>query len=117
MKLGVPEIVLILVVVAVLFGTNKLPQVAKSIGNALGGFRAGMSKAQKGEDLFTEEDGEKLKETAAEAANSMAENVSNAASNAASNVSEAMSTMATKVSDRVEAVRENYDKSGEDTQA
>ncbi len=111
MKLGIPEIIVILILVAVLFGTNKMPQVAKSIGNAIGAFRNGMSKAQKGEELFTEEDGEKLKETAGEAVGSMKDNAAAAAQSAVHNVSSAMNVAKEKAEERIEAVKELYNDS------
>jgi sec-independent protein translocase protein TatA len=111
MKLGIPEIIVILILVAVLFGTNKMPQVAKSIGNAIGAFRNGMSKAQKGEELFTEEDGEKLKETAGEAVGSMKDNAAAAAQSAVHNVSSAVNVAKEKAEERIEAVKELYNDS------
>lgn len=111
MKLGIPEIIVILILVAVLFGTNKMPQIAKSIGNAIGAFRNGMSKAQKGEELFTEADGEKLKETAGEAVSSMKDNAAAAAENAVQNVSSAVSIAKEKAEERIEAVKGFYNDS------
>jgi sec-independent protein translocase protein TatA len=48
---GWPEIVLILVVVLIVFGVGKLPQVGGAIGKSIRAFR----KGQKG-DLLTEDD-------------------------------------------------------------
>jgi len=45
-SLGVPELVLILVILVIFFGVGKLPQVGQSLGKALRGFK----KAQSGED-------------------------------------------------------------------
>lgn len=45
-SLGVPEIILILVIVMIFFGVGKLPQVGESIGKAIRSFK----KAQSGED-------------------------------------------------------------------
>lgn len=45
-KLGVGELVLILVIVLIVFGAGKLPQIGGAIGKSLSAFR----KAQKGED-------------------------------------------------------------------
>lgn len=53
-SLGVPEIILILVIVMIFFGVGKLPQVGESIGKAIRSFK----KAQSGEDE------EEVKETA-----------------------------------------------------
>ena len=53
-KLGWPEIVIILVVVLIVFGVGKLPQVGGAIGKGLRSFR----RAQKGEDFEEEEEEE-----------------------------------------------------------
>jgi sec-independent protein translocase protein TatA len=54
---GWPEIVLILVVVMIVFGVGKLPQVGGAIGKSIRAFRRG----QKGEILEEEEEEEKPK--------------------------------------------------------
>ncbi len=58
MRLGWPEILLILVIVLVVFGVGKLPQVGGAIGKGMRAFR----KAQSGED----EEEEKPKRKAGE---------------------------------------------------
>ena len=40
---GVPEIVIILIVVLLLFGPSRLPGLGKGVGEAIGGFRKAMS--------------------------------------------------------------------------
>lgn len=54
MNLGGPELLIILVVVLLLFGTTKLPKLARSLGQAQGefkqGLRDGTSKKSKDED-------------------------------------------------------------------
>jgi sec-independent protein translocase protein TatA len=57
-KMGPWEIALILVIILIVFGVGKLPQVGSSIGNGLRSFK----KAQAGEE---EEEEEKKKEPAA----------------------------------------------------
>jgi sec-independent protein translocase protein TatA len=42
--LGVPEIAVILVIVLLLFGPSRLPQLGKGIGEALSGFKKGLSE-------------------------------------------------------------------------
>jgi sec-independent protein translocase protein TatA len=44
-NIGMPEILLILVIVIIFFGVGKLPEVGKGLGQAIANFR----KAQKGE--------------------------------------------------------------------
>jgi sec-independent protein translocase protein TatA len=45
-SLGVPEIILILVIIMIFFGVGKLPQVGENIGKAIRSFK----KAQTGEE-------------------------------------------------------------------
>ncbi|MEY4617021.1 MAG: twin-arginine-dependent translocase protein [Pseudomonadota bacterium] len=53
MNLGVPEIILILVVALLFFGPSRLPSLGKSVGEAIRGFKKGLSGP-------TEDDKEKL---------------------------------------------------------
>jgi sec-independent protein translocase protein TatA len=55
---GIWEIVLILVIILIIFGVGKLPQVSSAIGKGIRSFK----KAQAGED---EEEEKRKKETAA----------------------------------------------------
>ncbi len=43
MNLGVPEIILIVVVALLFFGPSRLPSLGKSIGEAIRGFKKGIS--------------------------------------------------------------------------
>lgn len=54
-KLGVWEIVLILVIVLIVFGVGKLPQIGGAIGKSIRSFK----KAQSGEDDEVEEEKKK----------------------------------------------------------
>jgi sec-independent protein translocase protein TatA len=50
--LGIPELLLILLVVILLFGVRRLPFLGKNLGEAIGGFRSGLrseSEDQNGE--------------------------------------------------------------------
>jgi sec-independent protein translocase protein TatA len=47
--LGLPEIVVILVVVVVIFGPSRLPGLGKGLGEALGGFKKAISGKDKQE--------------------------------------------------------------------
>ncbi len=45
-RIGIPELILILVIILVIFGAGKLPQIGGAIGKGIREFR----KAQRGED-------------------------------------------------------------------
>ena len=44
MSLGVPEIILIIVLVALIFGGKKLPELGKGLGEGIKNFRKSFSK-------------------------------------------------------------------------
>jgi len=44
--LGMQELIIILVIVVVLFGATRLPQLGKGIGQAIRNFRKGMSEPE-----------------------------------------------------------------------
>ncbi len=46
-RIGIPELILILVIVLVIFGAGKLPQIGGAIGKGIREFR----KAQRDEDI------------------------------------------------------------------
>jgi len=41
-SVGLPEVIVILVIVLVLFGARRLPELARSLGRAAGEFRKGL---------------------------------------------------------------------------
>jgi sec-independent protein translocase protein TatA len=41
-NLGLPELLIILVIVVLIFGANRLPQLGKGIGSAIRNFKEGM---------------------------------------------------------------------------
>ena len=47
--LGLPELLVILLIVLVLFGANKLPQLGKGLGSAIKNFKDGMNEGRKGD--------------------------------------------------------------------
>jgi len=47
---GVPEIILILVIILIFFGVGKLPQVGAALGKGMRAFRRGQSGEDSGED-------------------------------------------------------------------
>jgi sec-independent protein translocase protein TatA len=47
--LGYQELLLILVIVLVLFGANRLPELAKSLGSSVNMFKKGINESQRDE--------------------------------------------------------------------
>lgn len=47
MKFGTPELIIILVILLLLFGATRLPQLGSSLGKAIRGFRSSMSTEKK----------------------------------------------------------------------
>ena len=45
--LGVPELLIILVIVVVIFGASRLPQLGRGLGEGISNFRDGLSKGDK----------------------------------------------------------------------
>jgi sec-independent protein translocase protein TatA len=41
--LGMPELIVILIIVLVIFGANRLPQLGEGLGKAIKGFKKGLS--------------------------------------------------------------------------
>jgi sec-independent protein translocase protein TatA len=56
--LGYQELLIILVIVLVLFGANRLPELAKSLGSSVKEFKKGINEASK-EDATASKDGDK----------------------------------------------------------
>ena len=48
--LGLPELLVILVIVVVLFGASRLPRIAKSLGSSAKEFRKGLEEGEDEED-------------------------------------------------------------------
>jgi sec-independent protein translocase protein TatA len=44
--LGMPELLVILVIVVIIFGANRLPQLGEGLGKAIKGFKKGISDTQ-----------------------------------------------------------------------
>lgn len=54
LNLGLPELILILVIVLLLFGSRKLPELARSLGTSIGEIRKGMNEGERGNGQKTE---------------------------------------------------------------
>ena len=46
-RIGLPELVVILLIVFVIFGANRLPELGKGIGSAIKNFKDGMKDGDK----------------------------------------------------------------------
>ena len=55
-RLGPVELILILIIALVIFGPSKLPQIGRSLGEAIKEFKKGTSEARKEFDNLTEPD-------------------------------------------------------------
>src|SRR5262249_35953312 len=45
-SLGLPELVIILIIVVLIFGANRLPQLAKGLGSSVKNFKEGMKEGE-----------------------------------------------------------------------
>lgn len=62
MNLGTGEIILIALVILLLFGAKRLPELAKSVGKSVKSFKSGLNEVEKEIKDSTEESSEKKKE-------------------------------------------------------
>ncbi len=65
--LGMPELLIIMVIVVVVFGASRLPQIGDGVGKMITNFRKSMKKAGKLTDKGEEEDEEKTDKAANDA--------------------------------------------------
>ena len=49
--IGVPELIIILVIVLLIFGAGKLPEVGNSLGKAIKGFKTAVDTSEKESDV------------------------------------------------------------------
>ncbi len=59
-SIGLPELIVIFVIILLLFGARRLPQIARSIGKSLREFKSGMKSQMK--DTEEEEEREEERE-------------------------------------------------------
>jgi sec-independent protein translocase protein TatA len=57
--LGLPELLVILVIVVVIFGASRLPQLGRGLGEGISNFRDGLSKSNKDEKALPKSSEEK----------------------------------------------------------
>jgi sec-independent protein translocase protein TatA len=46
-RIGMPELLIVLAIVIIIFGANRLPQLGKGIGSAIKNFKDGMKEDDK----------------------------------------------------------------------
>jgi len=54
--LGLPELLVILVIVVVIFGASRLPQLGRGLGEGISNFRDGLGKGNKDEKALPKTD-------------------------------------------------------------
>ena len=59
--LGAPELIIILLIVLIIFGGSKLPQLARSLGQAQKEFKTGLDEGHKPDGETEADDGDKNK--------------------------------------------------------
>ncbi len=59
MRIGWPELIIVLLVVLLLFGAKRLPDLARSLGRSLNEFKKGRSEGAKDDTAKTDQDGKK----------------------------------------------------------
>jgi sec-independent protein translocase protein TatA len=48
-NIGMPELIIVLVIVVLLFGTRKLPELGKGVGSAIRNFKSSMRESEREE--------------------------------------------------------------------
>jgi sec-independent protein translocase protein TatA len=56
MSFGPPELIIVLIIVLLLFGSTKLPKLARSLGQAQKEFKQGLSEGHAGDDDAAKKD-------------------------------------------------------------
>jgi len=57
--LGINELIIIMIIVIVLFGATKLPQLGRGLGQAISNFRKGVSELDEKDETTKEDNSEK----------------------------------------------------------
>ncbi len=55
--LGMPELIVILIIVLVIFGANRLPQLGEGLGKAIRGFKKGISDSNESKESNNKKEG------------------------------------------------------------
>ena len=65
--LGAPELIIILLIVLIIFGGSKLPQLARSLGQAQKEFKTGLDEGAQARRSMPSDDGDKNKRSSSAA--------------------------------------------------
>jgi len=57
--IGMPELIIILLIVLIIFGAGKLPEIGTGLGRAIRGFKKGMSESETDESKRSKESDQK----------------------------------------------------------
>ena len=58
MGIGFPELMVILIIIMIIFGAGKLPEIGSAFGRRIKNFKTSMKEAQEGEETAEVEEGE-----------------------------------------------------------
>jgi len=58
-SIGMPELLIILVIILIIFGVGKLPEIGSAIGKGIKNFKRSMNEKDEIEDLAKKENGKK----------------------------------------------------------
>ena len=61
--LGMPELLIILVIILIIFGAGKLPQIGKGLGQGINNFRDSTKSTKESPEEISEDSGDNKKET------------------------------------------------------
>jgi sec-independent protein translocase protein TatA len=64
MGIGFPELMIILVIIMIIFGAGKLPEIGSAFGNSIRNFKKSMKEVDEAEEATKEEDTTELNEAA-----------------------------------------------------
>ena len=59
MSLGIPELVVLVVIVLLFFGPSRFPGLGKAVGSAIRGFKKGISSDEEKKNISTSDDDHK----------------------------------------------------------
>jgi sec-independent protein translocase protein TatA len=58
MGIGFPELMVILIIIMIIFGAGKLPEIGSAFGRSIKNFKSSMKEAQEGDETAQVEEGE-----------------------------------------------------------